>query len=172
MSSCLENIKRKDSLAWKGLSVIFAFLAIDEYKEIHGRLSSYVVNLLNNISWIDVTSGAGQWVYAYSLLLLIFLSIYYSFWLRLSRETRHLLLASFVIFVFGSLGIEFLTFQVLKIWKDSHLYTLLYTFEELLEMIGIALFNFAVLKHILRDSLVMIVRQDFSGTSHHNINAN
>ena len=125
---------------WFGLAVIFAFLAADEMLMLHERLIEPVRDALD-------TSGLFYyaWIIPYGVALLVFLVVYLRFLLLLPKRTAALFVTAGVLFVAGAIGLEmFGGMQAETHGKENVVYVALQTIEELLEMIGIALFAFAL----------------------------
>lgn len=138
-------------LPWFGLSLIFLFLSIDETSSIHERLTAPVKESLN-------TSGLlfYAWVIPYSIGLMVFLLVYARFLLNLPKKTMILFIVSGCIFVTGAIGFELLGGrQAEQFGPNDLLYSLFYTCEELLEMLGIAIFIYALLTYLVNKFEVM-----------------
>ncbi len=130
--------------SWAGLAIIFIFLAIDESTALHERLETPIRGSLN-------TSGVlyFAWVIPYAMALLVFVITYFNFLMRLPKKTRNLFVVSGVIFVTGAIGFESLSgWQTELYGRQNLVYSILYTVEELLEMLGIVLFIYALLLYI------------------------
>jgi hypothetical protein len=130
--------------SWLGLAIIFGYLAIDEIASIHERLGLLIKASLNTSGILFYT-----WVIPYSAALLVFMITYFKFLLRLPKETMILFITSGTIFVSGALGFELLSglYATASGTKDLT-YALLYTCEEFLEMLGIAVFIYSLLKYM------------------------
>jgi len=129
---------------WAGLSLVFLFLTLDEAAAIHENLISPVRSALN-------TSGVlyYAWVIPYGLLLLVLAAVYARFVWQLPPKTRLLFVVGGGVFVAGALGLELAGGYYADIWgTESASYSLLIMFEELLEMIGITIFIYALLDYI------------------------
>jgi len=127
-------------IPWFGLGCIFIFLAIDEASVLHEGLIVPVRESLN-------TSGLlfYAWVIPYGIGLMIFLAIYAKFLLSLEKRTMWLFITSGSIFVVGAIGFELLGGQHAEIHgRNNLMYSVIYSCEELLEMLGIALFNYTL----------------------------
>jgi len=130
---------------WAILAVIFLFLSIDETSAIHENLGTNLRELLN-------TSGLlyYSWVLPYGAFLGILVIVYAKFLLRLDTHIRVLFLLAGGIFISGSIVIESLGGQEHDLYgKGTLWYAVLYTCEEFLEMLGIVIFIYALLKYIL-----------------------
>jgi hypothetical protein len=131
---------------WWGLSAVFCFLAIDESVSIHESFNGFARNNL----------GVGGllyfgWVIPYGLGLLALLYVYIPFLKALSKENRILFVISGFLFVLGAVGFEMLGGRQKDIYGGGILYHIFYTIEETLEMIGISLFNFTLVKYLSQE---------------------
>jgi len=67
----------------------------------------------------------------------------------LPRQTMILFICAGVIFITGAVGIEIISAQEADLHgTESVLYSVLYTIEELCEMLGIVIFCYALLRYI------------------------
>ncbi|SHF76143.1 hypothetical protein SAMN04487965_2636 [Microbulbifer donghaiensis] len=131
--------------AWLMLSLIFLFLSIDEYAALHEHLVDPVREVVATTGYLYYA-----WVIPYSLALLVFVASYARFLLRLPRETALLFVVSGTVFVSGAVGFELLGGNEHYVNGLGGRLSALVFVEELLEMLGIALFNFALLRYIVR----------------------
>lgn len=142
------GIKQKsmgsDYIGWFGLMLIFLFLSLDEVLSIHERLTNPIHTALN-------TSGLlyYAWVIPYGVMLFVFVLLYLHFLMNLPKRIMILFIVSGTIFVTGAIGFEMLGGMQHEQngYKNLH-YAVLYTFEELFEMLGIALFIYTLLSYI------------------------
>ncbi|MHA2254407.1 MAG: hypothetical protein ACXAD7_28965 [Candidatus Kariarchaeaceae archaeon] len=152
----LSHKKSKTSyLPWIGLTIIFLFLALDETSSIHEKLSVIVHDLLN-------TSGLFYyaWVIPYGLFILIFVGFYMKFLIHLPKKIMILFLLSGATYVVGALGFEMYGARLVELGSSNTiLYSILYTVEELLEMLGITIFIYTLLIYIVGqfNSLTIVV---------------
>lgn len=131
-------------LGWMGLAVIFLFLSIDEITSLHERLAQPVRSLLD-------TSGLlyFAWVIPYGLAVVVFVMVYSRFLFKLPRNIMILFILSGGIFISGAIGIELFGGRYNELYgSENIIYSLIYTLEEFLEMLGIALFIYALLTYI------------------------
>ncbi len=131
-------------VSWLVLAVIFLFLAIDETAEIHERL-------IEPFRTIFGLSGLlyFAWVIPYGVAVFVLVIAFSRFLLRLPKETMWRFIASGVIYVTGAIGFEMLGASHFEVYGSNNVvYSILYTCEELLEMVGIALFVYALLAYI------------------------
>lgn len=140
-----ERSAGRNWFIWIGLGLIFLFLAIDEGSAFHEK---FIEGLRTNLD----TDGAFYfaWVIPYGLFVLVLLASTVKFLLALPTKTRNLFFISGTIFVTGALGFEMISgVFAAKQETETLLYVALTTIEETLEMLGIALFNYALLDHIV-----------------------
>jgi hypothetical protein len=139
----LNNERQPDSAYWLGLSIIFAFLATDEFCSIHERLNKPVEQLLHT------TNGAllYAWVVPYAAFVLIFAAVYLRFWWRMPTRYRILFAVAGSIYVVGALGLEMIGAELDSIYGigASVAEGIEIIVEEGMEMSGIALFVYALL---------------------------
>ena len=137
--------RKQSAYMWIFLAVIFLFLALDEFSSIHEKLGAPVRELLN-------ASGAfyWAWIIPYGVLLVILAIIYARFIIELPAKPRRFMLISAFVYVTGALGFEMLDGWYLELHKGQEdlIYSLISTFEESLEMIGLLTFVYALMIYI------------------------
>ena len=129
---------------WLGLSAIFAFLSLDEFSVIHEQLWMPTQNLLN-------TSGLlyYAWYIPYGIILIFLLIAYSRFLMRLPKKTMFLFFIAGFVFITGAIGFEAISGYYDELYGQEHaLYRVFYTIEELFEMVGVAIFIYALLLYI------------------------
>ena len=129
---------------WAILSAIFLFLSIDEISSIHEKFTAPVRELLN-------TSGSLflAWVVPYGIFSMLIALSYIRFLMNLPKDIMILFVCSGAIYITGAIGFEILGAP----YYESHgnqslIYSFFYTCEESFEMIGIAIFIYAILRYI------------------------
>ena len=138
---------------WAGLALIFLFLAFDEGTKIHEQLSGVMerwVTPKGYLYWL--------WVIPYGFAVLVLAAVYLRFMIRLSRTTRYHFILAALLFLGGAIGLDMLQGReaYLNIGSDKTiLYCVLYSVEEFLEMIGVAVFIYALLKNLADESPVI-----------------
>ena len=148
---------------WRGLAIIFLFLSVDEIGTIHETVNDRIHDLFN-------TSGLlyFAWIIPYGIALLILLGIYVKFLINLPKKILYLFIISGVIFILGALGIESFCGWYCELYGlNDLLYSILYTCEEFLEMLGIALFVYTLLYYIVTElnySTISINKKNKSST--------
>lgn len=143
-----EHDRGRAAGAWRWLSSIFLFLALDEWLAIHEGLIKPVRALLQ-------TDGIFRfaWVIPYGILTGAVGLSCLGLLRRLPARTRNLFLASGAIYVGGALGCEMLGGLIeQRLGRHSPAFALEVLVEESLEMGGAILFIYAVAAYI-RDEL-------------------
>ncbi len=146
-------------IPWAGLSLIFLFLSVDEIASIHERLGAQFRIAFN-------TSGLlyHAWVIPYGVILVVFIIVYFRFLTRQTKSIRNLFVVSGTTYVTGALGFELLGgWQNVLYGSNNLTYSILYTCEEFLEMLGIVIFIYALLVYItqqFKPLTISFIKQD------------
>ncbi len=146
---------------WAGLSAVFAYLSVDEGASIHELTIEPVRALLG-------TSGVLHWAWVVpGMIAVIGLGLLYlRFVLALPRSTRNLFIVAGSLFVGGALVVEMLgAGWFVQAGRRNIGYVLFWTVEEALEMAGIVVFLYALMRYI-GDALGPIVLS-FGGREQH-----
>jgi hypothetical protein len=133
------------STHWGVLSLVFTFLAIDEFASLHERAIKPVRDLL------DIHGGPlwFAWVVPAAAALAVFVGVYVPFLRHLPRAMRRRLWTAGLLFVTGALGMELIQGWYLSSGTPTTLTNLfMVTVEETLEMVGVATFLYALLTYI------------------------
>jgi hypothetical protein len=146
----------KQSFSWKLLSGVFVFLALDEFLAIHELLIEPTRNLLANAD-LQGSVLYFAWFIPYCLIFGFIGLCLLRFFFRLPFQTRILFAIAGFIFIAGAVGMEMIGG---KYWSSQSsannpfdidlTYALLITVEELLEMLGIVLFIYALSSYYLQ----------------------
>jgi hypothetical protein len=90
-----------------------------------------------------------SWIVPGIAFVCVFALLYFKFLLQLPGQTQRLFLISAILYVLGAVGVEMIGGVL---WEDGRSETLLYyvvsSLEELLEMLGINLFLYALMSYI------------------------
>ena len=133
---------------WLGLTILFLFLAIDEEAVIHEAIGDYFEQYLSATGFFYF-----MWVVPYGIATVVLGLVFLKFVLGLPKNTRLRFIVAGVIFLTGVLGIEMLGAREADLHDtDTVLYCVLYTLEEMLEMLGIILFIYALLSHLAQET--------------------
>jgi hypothetical protein len=139
-----ERITSKPHKFWILLSVIFCFLAIDEFCMLHELIIFPLGTLLN-------TSGffLFAWIIPYGIAFILLGIVGLPILWRIERRIRFLFGLSAVIFITGAIGFEMIGGKYVDemdiIGEKDIVYALMTTSEELLEMIGLIILTYALL---------------------------
>lgn len=142
---------------WLILSVIFLYLSIDEAVQLHERVGVIIdnnFNLTGYLSW--------GWVIPYGIMFIVFAAVYYfKFLPQLSKKIYWLFIVSGSIFVMGAIGVEMIGAKNFHSDNFSEVTNAIcYSIEEGLEMIGIALFIYALLLYIKEEMRITVKKID------------
>jgi len=144
-----KRLKDKSAKRWLGLSLVFLFLTIDEIGSIHERIMPL---MHDSFELTGVFYYA--WIIPYGIAIILLATVYLPFVLKLPKNIKTLFFISAILYISGAIGIEILGGQQDESYGTYNLvYAIYYTIEELLEMIGVAVFIYALLLYI----------EDFSG---------
>lgn len=139
----LHKRSGKSYLPWLCLGAVFLFLTFDEFASLHELTIGVSREAFNASGYFHYA-----WVIPYSIGLVALGLIYIPFLKNLEKKIRNLFLLSAAIFVAGALGFEMLGGNVVQSHGPTPLFAFFYTVEETLEMVGIAVFIFALLTYI------------------------
>ena len=160
--------KKEDApyrLHWKALSVIFLFLSLDEASQLHEKTIKPLRSALNASGFLHYT-----WVILGIVFSLIVLLAYLRFLADLPRKSRNLFLVAGALVIGGALGMEMISGYYFSSYGSQPLplsrlcnfrlnLAKLSTVEELLEMLGIVVFIYALMSYIsfnVKDWLTLI----------------
>lgn len=159
--SLIAITKRKSrdmyTLHWTGLAVVFYLLSIDEVATLHERMGVAFTQLSDEAFVSDIFSFLppleGSFYYAWTIiaipLVVIFLLTYLRFVLRLPSQIKYLFIIAATVFLLGAIGMESVASnQHFSNGASNWTYTLITTFEEFLEKIGVVIFIHALLTYI------------------------
>jgi hypothetical protein len=130
---------------WGALAVIFAYLSADEGGHIHEVISTPlpVGEFMQNF-------GGITWLALNGLGLVILCVAYRRFVFALPSDVLRLALASGLVFITGAVGVELATWISRRTDPNSVAVEFMPLFEESLEMLGAAIFIYALLLYIAR----------------------
>ncbi len=147
VSRVCRRLSGSDCAYWLVLGFVMIFLGFDEGATIHEMVGSRMEAYFERggyLYWL--------WVVPYGVLTAWFAAAYFPFLMRLPKKTRIGLIVSGAIFVCGAIGVEMISAAEYEVAKEAGVrslrYYLMYSFEEFLEMLGIALFVYFVLDYL------------------------
>ena len=130
-------------IPWLALAVIFLFMSVDEIATLHEQLSFWLQGRLHTSGYFFFA-----WVIPYGIATAVIVILFSRFLFRLPIRTRVLFIVSGATYVAGALGFEMLGGNYIRPGARDSVFTVYYTFEESLEMLGIAVFIYALLGYM------------------------
>ncbi len=129
---------------WLGLAWVFLFLGIDEGTKIHEHIGDWVEQFVSANDYLYF-----PWVLPYILVLTVLVAIYFRFYLSLPRPLQKRLLLAAILFLSGAVGLDMIGGREADINGTSTIYySVLYTVEEILEMIGVIVLIHSLMVYI------------------------
>lgn len=139
----LSKRSGRSYVSWFCLGLIFLFLTFDEFASLHELVIGMSREAFNASGYFYYA-----WVIPYAFGLFILGLIYIPFLKNLPKNTRKTFLYAAAIFITGAIGFEMLGGNIVESQGPTPLFSLVYTIEETLEMVGIAVFIYALLTYI------------------------
>ena len=142
----IGKIVNEDKKYWYGLAALMLFVSIDEGSSIHELFITPIRELLN------ISEGPlyYAWVIVYGLVFACISLFFVRFFMRLPRKTRILFAASLALFLAGALGMEMIGgFVISQGYTVDWRYATAVGIEELLEMLGVTIFIYALLQYTI-----------------------
>lgn len=134
---------------WVGLSLIFAYISVDEACRIHELLTG----VMRQVFGVGASGGILylSWVVPVGIAILALGLIYLRFFLELPSGLKRLGAVSAAVFVGGALGCELIESKLLSDPDPSTgAYRIVSTVEEFVEMCGVAIWNYALAVNLSR----------------------
>lgn len=139
----------RERRGWFIIAAVALFNSIDELAMFHERLTGPVRSFLGAEGFLFYA-----WVIPYAAIILVLCLILTKFLLSISRDTLLLLVISGVVFVLGAVGLEMVGANIVYNGSiDGLIYKLVFTLEETLEMLGVSLFIYTLLREAQRAEL-------------------
>ena len=133
------------SAYWLLMTPIFAFMAYDDYKEIHEQLGVLIRERFTLTGFLNFA-----WYIPVVPVLLILFLFYLRFLKHLPKETRNRFLAGAVIFVMGAVGLEAVGSKIINEGASFFSFVMLANVEETVELVGLSLFVAALLDYLAK----------------------
>lgn len=132
---------------WQLLSLIFCVLAIDEVLSLHEILIIPEISEALNLPWFLHS----MWVIPGMMFVIWFGRRYAKFVANLPPEPRQLFVTAASVYIGGALVMEMIGSHVAESQGQQNLlYALIATVEEVLEMVGVVIFIYALLFYLSR----------------------
>ena len=139
-----QKTDRCNSMYWFGLFLTFLFLAADEAFELHEAAGDIMADYIHATGLLYF-----PWVVPYIFLTTLFGLLYVRFFLRLPARTARLFIISGAVYFTGAVVFDMLGGREAELHGyDSAIYCLLYTIEELLEMLGVVGIIYTLLSYL------------------------
>tara|TARA_R110002111_G_scaffold67754_3_gene110195 strand:+ start:826 stop:1638 length:813 start_codon:yes stop_codon:yes gene_type:complete len=134
-----KKTRNRRYAGWLGLTLLFFFFTLDEAASIHEFFFTFFEGK-------PTLSGYPLYfsLCIFAIVLFLLGQIYVPFFKSLNRKLMNLMLISAIIYISGALGLEILSIETLDTNGVSFGYRLLYTAEETMEMIGLAVFIYTL----------------------------
>jgi hypothetical protein len=147
----ITNLKKKSGaphgLSWTILSFAFLYMAVDEATVIHERMLDRLTRELLGDPTIGIFHFA--WVIPGIVVVFFFALLFLKFFLHLPQTTKSVVLLAATLFIGGAIGFELIGGQYASLHGRKNLtYSMLATVEESMEMAGVIVFIYALLKYI------------------------
>lgn len=138
-----KETTREGGRYWKILSVLFVGLSLDELAGIHnqfGHLTLFLFSKVPSIVNEEIITRSRFWILVLIPLLLLVALFFVRFYKKLPQQTKFYIFLAGTVFLAGAVVLEYMgALYIITSEKVDIVYGLLYTLEELLEMLGIVL---------------------------------
>ncbi len=138
-----KELNSKEKTYWGGLAAIFVLLSLDEIAQLH-ELSGKILGMFGRGTGIFYN----MWVIVAGVVLVVFAALYFKFWWSLPQPTKKLFLIAALIYIGGAVGFEMLESLVHGSAMAKYINPLFVAIEESMEMGGIILFIYTLLRYI------------------------
>lgn len=155
IATAVRQARTGSPFPWLALAAVIAFLSMDEMLGLHERAGA-----LLGRHFIARGALTFPWVVAGAIFAAAVALAFSGFLLRLPRRTARLFLISGGIYVGGALGIEVIEGATVAAIGFGGLYYLEVLVEEVMEMLGQAIFAFALLDHLGRSRTTFVLWRD------------
>ncbi len=134
---------------WAVLAVIFLYLSNDEMLRLHERMSGTLLQpALDSLGFEPTGVLSYPWIIVYAPLVAVFALAYLKFWLDLPSRIRFLFFAAGAIFVGGAIGAEMFNAWYDHTFGAGTIAGAMTHLEELMEMLGVVVFVYALMSYI------------------------
>ena len=156
-----RDVGSEDYRCWQLLSLLFFGLAMDESISIHENFSR-VYQFLVQRGWFPPIMDSHEWLPFGVLFVIVAAAVFLPQLRKVNLQTAKLMVLAGAVFVTGAVGFEYLGAMMLKTEfvasKSEPIYVARRLFEEGFEMYGIALFNWAIYREMLRAPAEVVIR--------------
>jgi hypothetical protein len=142
----LDRVAGSGRWQWRLLAWVCFFFALDEGSQIHEKCIEAVHRLMGGIPHALLTYA---WVVPYGIATALLIFLIGPFLLRLPKRTLTVIVIAGTMYISGALITEMLEgAATVDGGETSTFYLLLNTMEETLEMVGLVIFNYALLDRL------------------------
>lgn len=139
---------------WQLLAWIFLFLGLDEGVSLHEDIGDIMEEFFTASGYLYF-----PWVIPYAGLVVLLALFYFRFLLRLPRPIMIRFIVAGLLFLTGAVGLEMMSAHEADVNGTTTItYSILYTIEELCEMIAIVIFLRALLEYYATEFETLKVR--------------
>ena len=139
---------------WEILGWIFLFLAFDEGLALHEEVGDFMERYITASGYLYF-----PWVIPYTGLVALLAAFYFRFLLHLPRPTMVRFIIAAGLFLTGAVGVEMISAHEADINDTTTItYSVLYTIEELCEMVAMVIFLWALLEYYAREFGTLSIR--------------
>lgn len=133
---------------WGFLALVFTMMSVDEIAQVHERSIEPLKQFFGIISG-DLLTNA--WVILAFIFLPVMSLVYFRFLMAMERRSALLFIASGIVFVSGVVGVEIISGVMKGLYSTASLaFAISTTVEETLELLGLALFIYALTDYAAR----------------------
>jgi hypothetical protein len=133
-------------LHWRVLITVFFFMAFDEAAMVHEKSIQVVRDALGTSGWLYFAWVVPAWIFV-----IVFAFAYLRFLLALPKPFKQLFILSGALYIAGVLGLEMPGGAYAEVsGRDTFAFHMIATVEEVLEMAGLALFAYALVRFLGR----------------------
>lgn len=139
------KLKIANGFYWISIGIVFFYLSLDEDVQVH----EYSIASIR-----EATQAGGifyfSWIIPALIIIVVFSFIYGRFIFALPTTIRRILLTSAAVYLGGAIGMEMAGgyYYESSNEKVDLTYSVLATIEEFMEMIGVSIFIYGLLRHI------------------------
>ncbi len=154
-----EKKQQKNQWVWVFLAIVFCFLAIDEFGEIHEKLSEPFHERFQTQGLLYYA-----WVIPYGMIVLILTLFFLPVWWRMKRKIRNIFAIAAIFYIMGAIGMEMLGGREFENMGDQLNYkcAMLAAIEESLEMGALIILIYGQLKKISgKDAFLILLGKSF-----------
>jgi hypothetical protein len=144
IASSKHRVKDKFRYHWTVLSLLFAYLAVDEAAGLHEPFIQPLQRVFGASGWFLFA-----WVIPGLAIAALFALTYFKFLLELEKPFGKLVTTSGIVYVSGAIGMELVGGRYVESFgMQNFTYSLVTTAEEALELCGVTLFIYSLLKYM------------------------